>query len=538
MLRNVSRPRNPAVALHASFLRLTSIGEQVGRRPRPEGVVGSVLPYAGCMSRAEAAREIELKLAVQARDLPCLRQRLERLAGGDAVEVDNVYYDTADGLLRGHRMALRLRRIGRRWVQTLKNETRLGALSARGEWEVPAPRGRLELLRFPPTPLAELLAAQPQAVLQPAFRTRFRRSLWLAADGAIEVALDEGEIVAGKQRLPILELELELKSGAADALYALALQLAGSGREALALRPSTASKAWRGYRLAAGEPPAPKKANARALVGDFDRRLSLAAALRTVVDRGTTLLLANVEEIGDGGEPEFIHQARVAVRRMRSATRLIGADAGWPRSLEDELRWIGRKLGAVRDWDVFQSQTLPELVTALPALTPLAAQAAEKRRRDDAALRAALACSRLARAALRLLRWAATRPGEAPTLADSARKRLGRLRRRLFADASFFVALPLADQHRVRIRAKRLRYALDLCAVALPAEAAARWGEQLAKLQDELGLLNDAAVATELLQQLGGAAAAAEWLAERQRQQALRAELALAALARLPPPWR
>jgi len=497
------------------------------------------------MSRTGAAagavsppREIELKLAVPERELPRLRQRLQRLGSGEPAEIDNVYYDTADRLLRRERMALRLRRIGRRWLQTLKTESRAGALATRGEWEVAAPRGRLDLLRFPPTPLADLLAAQPQAVLLPVFRTRFRRTLWLADEGAIEVALDEGEIVAGSLRAPILELELELKSGGADALFRLALELAGRGSEALALCPATASKAIRGYRLAADESPLPQKANARALAGDFDARLPLAVALRTVVDRGTTLLLANLESCGDGGEPEFVHQARVAVRRMRSATRLIGADAGWPRALDAELRWIGRRLGAVRDWDVLLSQTLPELAAVLPAEAPAAAAMTEARRRDDQALAAALAGGRFARAALKLLRWAATPPAAAPTLAATARKRLAKLRRRLLRDAAFFVALPLADQHRVRIRAKRLRYALDLYAAALPAPATARYVEQLARLQDELGLLNDAAVAAELLPRLGATAAAVDWLAQRRQQQALRAELALAALARLTPPWR
>ena len=208
------------------------------------------MPRAIASRRGNAApHEIELKLALSALDVPALRQRLARFGNGEAVEVDNVYFDTAERLLRSNRMALRVRRIGRRWVQTLKTETRASALSARGEWEVPAPRGRLDLGRLPATPLTALLQAHPGARLQPAFRTRFRRTVWHADGGAIEIALDEGEIVAGQQKAPILELELELKSGAVEALYRLALELAGKGGEALALRPAVDSKAARGYRL-------------------------------------------------------------------------------------------------------------------------------------------------------------------------------------------------------------------------------------------------------------------------------------------------
>ena len=513
-------------------------------------VCAETLPYAGCMHRARSnrtggsnPREIELKLALSAHELPALRQRLARFGDGEAVEVDNVYFDTAERLLRGKRMALRVRRIGRRWVQTLKTETKASALSARGEWEVPAPRGRLDLTRFPLTPLATLLQAHPGARLQPAFRTRFRRTIWNTDVGAIEIALDEGEIVAGQQQTPILELELELKSGTVEALYRLALELAGKGGKALALRPAVDSKAVRGYRLAAGESPASLKANAAAVMGSLRRDTMLGAALRGVVERGTTLLLANAAGAVAGADPEFIHQARVAVRRTRSATRLLGKAAGWPAAFDRELRWIARRLGAVRDWDVLHAQTLPALTTALPAVAQLLAeQVPQVRRRDDEALQAALAGARYARLALRLLQWANTAAADGPTLASAARKRLARLHRRLFDAASFFVVLPVEEQHRVRIRAKRLRYALDLFAAALPAKPTARYVEQLAHLQDELGALNDAVVASELTPRLARAAVvdaapARDWLEQQRQQHALRAEAALAELARLPLPW-
>ena len=491
----------------------------------------------------QGPREVELKLALREVDLPVLRQRLQRLGTGERLEVDNVYFDTADRLLRGNRMALRLRRIGRRWLQTLKTEARAGALASRGEWEVPAPRGRLVLDRFAATPLDTLLQAHPGARLQPVFRTRFRRTVWNAGGGAIEVALDEGGIVAGDRRAPILELELELKSGPVDALYRLALDLSGKGGEALALLPAVDSKAVRGYRLAAGEPAAPLKANAAAVTAELGPETPLAAALRHVVERGATLLLANAAGGVDGQDPEFVHQARVAVRRLRSAARLLGGAAGWPAALDADLRWIARRLGAVRDWDVLQGQTLPALLAAVPAAQPLAAPAAEARRRDDESLRQALASPRYARLALRLLRWASSPAGDGPTLDAAAGRRLRRLQRRLFDSAAFFVALPVGQQHRVRIRAKRLRYALDLFGAALPAKPARRYVGRLAHLQDELGALNDVVVAAERAPRLARAAAvdakpALDWLRQQHRECAVRAEAALAELAGLPRPWR
>ena len=497
---------------------------------------------AGGAGGGKAPREIELKLALREGDLPSLRRRLERLGAGNELEVDNVYFDTADRLLRANRMALRLRRIGRRWLQTLKTEARAGALASRGEWEVPAPRGRLDLGRFPETPLAALLQAHPGARLLPAFRTRFRRTVWNAGDGAIEVVLDRGEIGSGDRNAPILELELELKSGPVEALYRLAASLAGRGSDALALLPAVDSKAVRGYRLAAEESAMPLKANAAALTAELTRATTPAAALRSVVERGTTLLLANAAGSAEGREPEFVHQARVAVRRVRSAARLLGKAAGWPASLDADLRWIARRLGAVRDWDVLQAQTLPTLAAALPAAGSLAGHAAELRRGDDEALREALASPRYARLALRLLRWASTPAEDGPTLAAAAGRRLKRLHRRLFEPAAFFVALPVERQHRVRIRAKRLRYGLDLFAPALPSKPTRRYVERLARLQDELGALNDAVVGAALVPTLARAAGvdaqpALEWLRQRHLESALRAEAALAELAGLPRPW-
>ncbi len=491
---------------------------------------------------AAAPREVELKLALVARDLPRLRKRLARFGDGVSVEVDNVYLDTDERLLRANRMALRLRRIGRRWVQTLKTESAAGALSTRGEWELPAPRGRLDTARFAQTPLAALLRAHPGARLVPAFRTRFRRTLWTAAAGAIEIALDEGEIIAGERRAPILELELELKSGEVDALYRLALDLAGKGPAALALRPAVDSKAVRGYRLATQESPTPQKANAAAVTASLAPDASLKAALHQLVGRGATLLLANAAGSQEVADPEFVHQARVAVRRMRSAARALGRDAGWPASLDDELRWIARLLGAVRDWDVLQAHTAPALLAALPATAPLVERAAERRLRDDAALRAALGGARYARLALRLLRWANSAADQGITLGSAAPARLARMHRRLFDAAAFFVALPVRRQHRVRILAKRLRYALDLFASTLPEKRTRRYVERLAHLQDELGALNDAVVASGLLRRLSRAAGvdplpAGEWLQRQRERHALRAEQALADLLRRPVPW-
>ena len=500
------------------------------------------------MPSGSAPTEIELKLSLSPRDLPRLLLRLARFGRSRTQTVDNVYYDTSDRQLARSGLALRLRRIGRRRLQTLKAESgaAAAALSKRGEWEVPAPDGKLDPGRFPSTPLTKLLEKKPRPRLLPVFRTRFSRRIWLTADGAIEIALDQGEIAAGKRTAPILELELEVKSGSAAALYPLALDLIGKGRHSPLLLPAVESKAARGYRLASGAVPAPCKANARAILGDLAAKMTLAAAMRTLTDRATNLLLLNAAGHLKADDPEFVHQARVALRRLRSAARLIGKAAAWPEPFDAELRWIGRELGALRDSDVLLSQTIPALQAAVGDATALSAIAdlvRKQRRRDERALRNALHSKRFAMLALQLLQWAHTEAPSSMSIAAAGGKRLARLHRRLIGEAAFFVALPTSRQHRVRILAKRLRYALDLFAVGLPAKAAAGYGRQLARVQDQLGALNDAVVAADKLQQLARRARvdvrqALEWLEGQRREHALQAESVLAALAQLHQPWR
>jgi triphosphatase len=504
--------------------------------------------------------ETELKLRVPEGAGEELRRVAElQSASPRTVELDATYFDTASGLLRQHGMALRLRRVGRDWVQTLKAAAAGQAgLSTRPEWEAPATlrQGvpRIDLSRLRDTPLPALLARhRASRKLVPVFRTRFARTLWEVEFKAsrIEVALDRGRVeakVEGKRVVePITELELELKEGRAEDLPALALRLAGRGTRRLALVPLVRSKAERGHRLAAGASPAPTKASARGFVDQLERDMSSGTALRAIMAHGLSVLLANTEMLHDAHDPEFVHQARVALRRMRSALRLLDREhRDFPEPLANELRWVGQTLGAARDWDVLVESTLPAIVTATPAalLTQVRALHVRAHRRRDHEHRkavAALSSARFARLALRLQAWTLTTAPKGRRLARIAPQVLARAHARLFDAAQFFAALSPERRHRVRILAKRLRYALDLLSVALPAEPTARYTNALATLQDELGALNDAVVARQKLAELRVAGAllgvAQQWLDSLERGELRKAEERLLALAALECPW-
>ena len=504
--------------------------------------------------------EIELKLFLpqDAHDqlpfVPLLRDAKAR-----RVRLDATYFDTPDRLLQKHGMALRLRRAGRQWVQTLKaaHSARSG-LSTRPEWESPARlvRGkpRIDLARLADTPLPALLARhRAQAKLEPLFRVRVQRTIWDIdfKHSRIEIAMDRGRIDAERAglrvSLPVAELELELKDGRTDHLVAAALRLVGQGKSSLALVPMLRGKADRGYRLGNGTPVPPTKAAARGFVAALRINMSIGAALRAIVAHGLDVLLANTEALHDVHAPEYVHQARVALRRVRSAVRLLDRrHEDFPEALALELRWAARLLGAARDWDVLLGETLPKLLNAAPRQLGDEVKATLKRAKEErdaarADVLAALATARYARLALRLQAWVMTSPPKGRTLQRLAPRALGKAHKRLFNDAQFFAALSPERRHRVRILAKRLRYALDVLSVGFPREATERYVTALAELQDVLGELNDLTVAESALAGIGSPSALHAFVdrnaSNRSRELVTEAEQRLLRLREIERPW-
>ena len=137
------------------------------------------------------------------------------------------------------------------------------------------------------------------------------------AGAVVEVARDSGEITAGGKRAPVSELELELREGPPSALHDLAMAV----QSRAPLRLQTASKARRGYVLAAGEGHAGQKARAPALKPGIAVDGALDGIFRACLDH----CVANQDAVLAGTDPEGVHQFRVALRRLRSAFTVFGA---------------------------------------------------------------------------------------------------------------------------------------------------------------------------------------------------------------------
>jgi triphosphatase len=201
--------------------------------------------------------EHEIKLALPPSSHEAAIAALDRRGGpGRDVALANVYFDTPEHALRGRKCALRLRRAGDLWLQTMKagGSVRDG-LHSRHEWELPVAGAALDVDALAAAcddadARAALLDAAPRLV--ELFRTDFVRTLWQldSGDALVEAALDRGAVVAGTgadaPRTPISEVELELKRGDAAALHRLARALQTDIPD---LKPEDASKAQRGFAL-------------------------------------------------------------------------------------------------------------------------------------------------------------------------------------------------------------------------------------------------------------------------------------------------
>ena len=489
--------------------------------------------------------EVELKFEMQ----PDARARLAAspaLAGAQPVRrrMTSLYFDTPERALAQREMALRLRREGRRWVQTLKSgKSGTGGLHARDEWEHVRPGPTLDLSVLGETPLARLDgAAEIGRRLGPVFEVRVMRTAWKLAPEPgcrLEVALDTGEVASGKRVSPICEVEIECLEGDPGRAFDLARRL----MEEVALHPSAVTKAERGYRLYRNEPLAPVKAGKVRL----DPSMSPTQAARAVVATGLAQLQANEEGVLASSDPEFVHQARVALRRMRSSLRVFRGEIGderarsWLAALGD----TSRALGASRDWDVFATETLPAALAAHgdPGLArSLRARVAHRRRREREHAREALRSPGYAAVLLDIARWLAEAEAAGAQaqpllpLTEFAARVIRKRRKRLLMGALLLGTMGTAEQHRVRVDAKRLRYALDALSSLFKPRPLATFAASVACLQEALGERNDAITALRLLQELAApepfAAFARGWFAARARGDPAALEPIVAELAR------
>ena len=309
--------------------------------------------------------ETELKFQVPA----AARERLQRAVATSTARsspLRALYFDTPDRRLARAGLALRLRKEGPQWVQTLKGQGASALDRIEHELLLDIGRGtpRLDTSRHAGTALAQPLAhalGDATGSLAVVFETDVLRTLrCVRHEGAlVEVAFDSGVIIAGANRLPLCEIEFELKRGPVQGLLELAARWVPRHRLWLDVR----SKAEQGDRLARGVAAGPA---VQAVAPNLTQDMSGDAALRCIVGACLAQVLSNAADVAGGvGGPEHLHQLRVGLRRLRCALRVFGSasnavDPRW----ESALAALFAELDIARDRDVQAESLLPELKRA------------------------------------------------------------------------------------------------------------------------------------------------------------------------------
>ena len=460
------------------------------------------------------ASEFELKLAITPRQLTHLKHApwlARHVCGpGKGGRLVSVYFDTEDLALWKQRATLRVRKDNEAYIQTFKEENR-GSNTGLGrlEWEHSVRGATPDISCARKKKFGGLNLTKLKGSLKPVFVTTvYRYTLPLRYRGSkLELSLDRGEIKSGRRRLPIHEVEVELKRGKRASVIEL-------GRE-IALRLDAAygvaSKAERGYSLREDQAEAPVYGQPIVL----SEALTAAEAFQSIAMYCMHHFASNHRAI-IAGKAEGVHQMRVGLRRLRAAISVFKRMLHGPETeaIKDSLKWLTEELGPARDMDVLVKEAITPLaeVTASPkAVAALKANVIGKRDKGFERARRAVTGERYRRLVVDTMLWinggrwskshtplvVAHRNMRAVSFAE---QELGRRARRVLKKLSKIDDLNLRERHKLRIAVKKLRYASGYFESLFKSKGKAikQFINALENLQASLGQLNDIRVHGQL----------------------------------------
>lgn len=438
--------------------------------------------------------EIELKLYCPPEEIARVVSHLLTRTGNDAgtsKRLINTYFDTPDLALHAERIALRVRDTPTERLQTVKcDAASMAGLSSRPEWEVPF-SGTFDFTAVDNRPVKALLEAR-QAELVPVFTTTFERRTWridVSKKISLWVMVDVGEISSGDRVLPISEVELELAQGRADDLLDFGADLATE----FPLVPDNVSKAERGYRLFLSQEPDSQKGERSALTA----RCVPADSFQILAGQGLQMWQANLLGALTSPSPEFIHQYRVALRRLGSLLEVFKPFLPGPfqRQWAKRFRKLSQVTGDSRDLDVMRESILRNDDENAQETLSVVLAAWESARQTAQAQLEQLSYGAPVLMFARDLRELS--PDDFPrSLSRLAERQVSELHRKAAKRLARSQKSPTLDNaHGFRIALKHLRYACEFFAPLFDEEEMLRYAKSVAKLQDELGFVNDFHVA-------------------------------------------
>ena len=464
-------------------------------------------------SAAGRDREIEIKFRTDAAGLARLLDApLIKTARDVQTEtLKTTYFDTPSNALRNKGVVLRVRKSGD--ADPVLGMKAPGAAGDgpfhRKEVEVNSPSLKPNLALFDKTTrkfLGQIIDDQPLATK---FKMEIKRQSGLVTSGAsvVKIAVDQGHISCGKQRVPVGEVELELVSGNKAELIDLAMRLA----EDFSLRLDFVSKAEKGFHALLDEKPDPVKAariKSKSLA-TFDD------AVTAIISNTLAQFVANWACLRETGEPESIHQMRIALRRMRCGLLMFKRALPHPdfEALRDDAGHQASIFGPVRNTDAFyisvlegplESAKRPENSEALRLIMEkkrIAAYAQARSEMDS------LAATRFVLKVQKFLArhdWREVSAGAKlrVPVRKFSKQALNKLRARVLKRGK---AATDSDEarHKLRIALKNLRYGVDFFSdLFANAKQRRAYKKKLSALQDLLGTRNDIVGANEFLKEL------------------------------------
>ena len=449
------------------------------------------------------ATETELKLFCLPEAITLVESHPLIAKGGQETSpkrLENTYFDTPDLSLYASRIALRVRKTPAEQLQTVKCAAEsVAGLSSRPEWET-SYDGCFDFTGVDDSDVRAFLQER-QTALIPVFTTTFERKAWkvdISKKTSLWVMIDQGEVVSDGRSLQISEVELELAEGSPKELLDFARRLATD----LPLLPNDISKAERGYQLFLNQAPCAARAGQSAITPGQ----TAAEAFEALAWQQLQMWQTNQLGILTVNAPEFVHQFRVALRRLGSLLKVFKPvlPDRFGREWKEKLKALSQITGDVRNLDVMSEAILQPIVQS--GSRKAHAQAIAALAVCDADKQSALAQFEQLRYGGLLLHFARdlqvlTQDDFPKNLDRFAEKRLAALYRKVCkAQRRALKSTTPEHAHRLRIALKHLRYSCEFFAPLFDQEAMQRQAKAIANLQDELGFVNDVYMAKSQLQ--------------------------------------
>jgi triphosphatase len=462
-------------------------------------------------------KEIEVKLELAPATLLTLRKipLFQTKIKPKRTSQVSVYFDTKKHKLRQKGLMLRVRREGRRNIQTIKSTMNSG-LFERDEWETEIAGKEPDLNQANGNVPGSLLGKKLRRQLKPLFETRVQRTVYPVVDDerAIAVAVDRGTIDTGTRSQKLCEIEIELERGKPAVLFDVARELTLAFPARLALK----SKSERGYELIDGEKEFPVKAApvdlpAGASTRDAFQMIGL-ACLKQVINNEAALIR---------GDPEGVHQMRVGLRRLRAAMSLFSTLLRDPQTeaIKTELKWLTGELGPARELEVLVNCVVAPMKTRGRRWRGMPLLSEELAHMRDAALtcaRDAVQSARFRVLTVDIAAWLQTGAWTSPqddlvrdqsnlTIEMFASEQLARRWHKIRKRGRVLGKLDARSRHKLRIQTKKLRYAAEFFAALFTTKRAVKRRKQflsaLELLLDGLGDLNDISVHAKRIAAMG-----------------------------------